>query len=222
MFDFKHWTTVFAEHQANGEFYNDAVEYGVYVKEIQNPIWGVLGVHHLTPEENKEPNEEFGKRNVLVEILCEQWERDKLRAVNWGWEGQQVDQPSPPIYGYQKGPDEPLDLPLNLGMILSVYTHGSDVVMGFSSNHLDEETDTGELGNTIGHHSFYVVFQQLDRDGNFPPLPDSDPDPPVEPEPDKITAMLINKAWLDTQSVDDDGFIRVSYSALKGRSFLLR
>ncbi len=67
------------------------------------------------------------------------------------------------------------------------------IVKGFSSDHADEEE-----GNTVGHHSFFVCFQEI---GN--------PDPDPDPEPPKDLALTVSKKWLDSLTADDDGFIRI-------------
>jgi hypothetical protein len=175
-----------------GETYNDAVNYGVSIVSNENRTWRVLGIHHLTPDENK------GNHNVFIEVLCKQWERNNQQAIHWTWEGRKEYQSAPPVFAGQKGPDELIDLPLNLGMRLSIWTQGGEVAQGFSSNHPNE----GE-GNTIGHHSFFVCFQEV---GDYTePIPQP---PTPDPEPQE-TVMLIKKSWLDSQPVDDDGYIRI-------------
>jgi len=183
MFDFQLWIKTFQDHRRQGQFYNDAASYGVYVKAIENPLWSVLGIHHLSPDENK------GNHNVYLEMLCKQNERDGFRAIHWTWEGRRPDEAAPDTFAGQKPHNELVDIPLNLGMIVSVWTQASGIVEGLSSNHPDEES-----GNAIGHHSFFVCFQEIDFDDT--------------PE-DKQPVMTINKEWLDSFGIDENGFIRI-------------
>lgn len=203
MFDFQSWIQTFEQYlQQHGTAYNDAAgmislddpPYQVGIEIPENPIWRVLGIHHLSPEENR------GNHNVFLRALCKQGDQDGFRAMNWTWNGRQADEPAPPVYGALKGPDELVDIPLNLGMIVSVQTQGSGVVTGLSSNHPDEPG-----GNTIGHHSFFVCFQEIDPDE---PDPDK-PDPPTE-----TADLIMKKSWLDTLTPDEDGYIRIYLDGL--------
>ncbi len=198
LFDFQDWIEVFkTQYREHNIAYNDTVDmvsfddpsYQIIIEKPQNPIWRVLGIHHLSPEENR------GNHNIYIEILCKQDEREGFRAIHWTWIGRQLSQPAPDIFAGQKPHNELVDLPLNLGMIVSVWTNGSEIVKGLSSNYPDEMK-----GNTIGHHSFFICFQEIDFD---PP----EPEPPIPPE--QSTVMLIRKSWLDEQEVDADGFIRI-------------
>jgi len=213
MFNFQakieEFKTYYREH---GQAYNNAASmtsfddpaYEIVIEKPQNPIWRVLGIHHLAPAENKAANEDFGKHNVYIEMLCKQNDREGFRAIHWTWIGRQSNEPARDVFAGQKPHDELVDLPLNLGMIVSVWTNGSEIVKGLSSNYPDE----GD-GNTIGHHSYFVCFQELGDNGGTP-LPDPVPDPDPPPIPGETTVILINKDWLNQQPVDDDGFIRIS------------
>lgn len=201
MFNFQEWIGIFKDYyQENDEAYNDVTDmvsldnpsYEITIQKPQNPIRRVLGIHHLSPDENR------GNHNVYVEMLCKQDERDGFQAIHWTWIGRQLNQPARDIFAGQKPHNELVDLPLNLGMILSVWTNGGEIVQGLSSNYPDEMD-----GNTIGHHSFFVCFQEIDFDE-----PDPDPEPEPDP-PEQETVMLIRKSWLDEQELDDDGFIRI-------------
>lgn len=173
-------------HKAQGKPYNNAVDYGVLISGPENPLWRVLGVHHLSPDENR------GKHNVFIEVLRKQGNRDLTRPIHWTWKDRQSDQSARDVFAGDKPPNELIDLPLFLGMIVSVWTDDSEVASGFSSNHPDEGN-----GNTIGHHSFFVCFQEVNEGvGN---------DPPEEGE----TVLAIKKSWLDGLPLDDDGFVRV-------------
>ncbi len=197
MFNFQDWIEIFKDHyQEHNEAYNDTIDmvsfddplYQILIEKPQNPIWRVSGIHHLSPAENR------GNHNVFIEMLCKQDEREGFRAIHWTWIGRQLNEPAHDVFAGQKPLNELVDLPLNLGMIVSVWTNGSEIVKGLSSNYPDEMD-----GNSIGHHSFFICFQEIDFDE-----PDPEPEPPIEQE----TVMLIKKSWLDEQEVDD-GFIRI-------------
>ncbi len=204
MFDFPGWIETFKEYyRQRGAVYNDA--YGmislddptnrIEVLASDTLLWKVLGIHHLTPDENQ------GNHNIYVEMLCKQNEREAFRAIHWTWQGRRPDENAPDIFAGQKPLNELVNIPLNLGMIVSVWPHLGEMARGFSSNHPDADED----GNTIGHHSFFVCFQEVDPDA-----PPSDPDPDPDPDPPTQGAvLLIKKSWIDGQTVDDDGYIRV-------------
>lgn len=204
MFDFQDRIEKFRQYRHDHSVaYNNAANmlslddppYKAVIQSPQNPIWRVLGIYHLNPEENKAPNEAFGKHHVWVEMLCKQGDREGFRAIHWTWQGRQNNEAAPDVFAGQKPHNELVNIPLNLGMIVSVRTQGSDVVHGLSSNHPDEGP-----GNTIGHHSFFVCFEEIDQD---------EPDPP-DPDPDPETADLImRKEWLDSLEADTDGYIRI-------------
>lgn len=197
LFDFQDWIEVFRTHYREYNVaYNDTVDmtsfddpsYQIIIEKLQNPIWRILGIHHLLPDENR------GNHNIYVEMLCKQGDREHFRTIHWTWIGRQLNEPARDVHAGDKPLNELVDLPLNLGMIVSVWTNGSEVAKGLSSNYPDE-TD----GNSVGHHSFFVCFEEIDLDN-----PDPDPEPP-----EQETVMLIKKSWLDNQELDSDGFIRI-------------
>lgn len=201
MFNFQDWIVTFKGHyQEHGIAYNDTVDmislddplYQISIQRPQNPIWRVLGIHHLSPNENR------GNHNVYIEMLCKQDEREGFRAIHWTWIGRQLNQPAPDVFAGQKPLNELVDLPLNLGMIVSIWSNGSEIVNGLSSNYPDEMD-----GNSIGHHSFFICFQEINFDE-----PDPDPDLPD----DREMVMSIKKSWLDKQEIVD-GFIRIKSQA---------
>ena len=154
---------------------NDAENYAVRVVEANaiegETYWRVIGVHHLTPPENR------GNRHVFIEALDEEGHRIQNPFVwaGWTWEGRRPDEAADPV---------PLDKPLNepagniamhFGQKVSVWIKGtnrqgtdaSDVVQGIHTAHDDELGPNGEKWNSNGHHSFYVVFQRT-RKSNIP------------------------------------------------------
>jgi hypothetical protein len=141
--------------------YNDAAaKYKVDIKFLSEvgaaedaaQYWRVIGVHHLTGTEN------MGNHHIYCDVLDEEGRRiDKARLVLNQAEADPtfavVDKPA-----HEAGTNFPLwkadkaavaviwpdDAPLS-----------SEQVVGLSTGHPDEE-----VGNTLFHHSFYVVFQR--------------------------------------------------------------
>jgi hypothetical protein len=151
--------------------YNDAAtKYGVDIKfltDVEVPddaskYWRAIGVHHLTGAEN------MGNHHIYCDVLDEQGER-----IN-GARLALVQADSGPVFAVV---DKPVDeagtnFPLWKADQATVYVVWpaddplpSEEVLGLSSGHLDEEA-----GNTLFHHSFYVVFQRTDipADGDIP------------------------------------------------------
>lgn len=196
MFNFQEWTKTFQDYYAqNGIAYNDAANYNVIV-QLDNSNWKVIGIHHLLPDENN------GNHNVYVEVLCKQNERNNQKVIHWTWKGRRSDEAAPDIWAGQKPSNELVNIPLNLGMIVSVWPHLGEKVLGLSSNHSDEA-----VGNTIGHHSFFVCFQEIDGDISFP---DPLPEPKPLPEPPSTNTNVIIEVKLDylnSLSPNDQGDI---------------
>lgn len=164
-------------------------KYGVRVVRA-NPAkgqtyWRVIGVHHLEPLEN------MSNRNIYMEVLDEKGNRlkDPIIWAGWTWEG---------IQGHQRADPTPLDKPDNetAGNIsvgsnqkVSVWIKGpsrdandaSDRVEGLHTLHPDERLPDGRLFNSLGHHSFYVVFQR--SDGTTKPPPPIPVEEPPDPTP---------------------------------------
>ena len=147
-----------------GGLRREAAQYGVSVEPaVVTPgryYWRVLGVHHLTPDENQ------GKHNVFVDIVSELGERvrDPNLRLEWGWKGQLPDeQVSPGIF--DRPDDEPAgNIALYKGMSALVKVSGddlsSDKVSNLRTDLPDEATQSDLLGNSFGHHSYYIVFQR--------------------------------------------------------------
>jgi hypothetical protein len=134
---------------------NDASPLGVEIERVadpQQPHWRVIGVHHLTGPEN------MGNHNVFADVLDEDGVRidgAHLLAVN-------NDLP-PALIRIDKPPQEPgTNFPMFKNDTYSVAVHRpddaplpSDRVINLHTRHPDEDP-----GNTLFHHSFFVVFQQ--------------------------------------------------------------
>jgi hypothetical protein len=140
--------------------------------------WRLIGIHHLTPDENR------GGHGVFVDIVDEAGApvRDSSFRLRWGWEGQHPQEAAPPKT-FDKPANEPgTNVDLFLGQQLWVEVDGgglpSDRVEMLNSKHADEAGPHGELWNSIGHHSFYLVFQRTHAAGASHAAPK-----PVTPQP---------------------------------------
>lgn len=143
-FDFKFWTNHFLQNPG----YNDAVAYGVKLTNIPGSPYEAVGVHHLTPEENR-----LG-HTVFVEILDEYGLRatdERVELIN-GDKKRSV--------WLKTNMDEVTDLPLFINDTLSIRHINGGEVSGMHTRHPDKHTEDGDLGNSIGHHSFYVLFKE--------------------------------------------------------------
>ncbi len=126
--------------------------------------WRVIGVHHLLPREN------FGNHHVYIEALDEQGKRiqNPLIWAGWTWRNRQPHERADPV-GLDKPSNEPAgNITMHFGQIVSVWINGqgrdardkSDIVENLHTTHPDEPLPDGALLNSLGHHSFYVVFQR--------------------------------------------------------------
>jgi hypothetical protein len=140
--------------------YNDAAKYKVDIKFLPGieraadakQYWRVVGVHHLIGAEN------MGNHHIYCDVLDEDGNRiNGARLV--------MTQPnSPPAFAVVDKPaNEPgTNFPLWKADRATVAVAWpdktslpSEQAIGLSSGHPDEE-----MGNTLFHHSFYVVFQR--------------------------------------------------------------
>jgi hypothetical protein len=155
-------TSYLLNAQNGGEPINDAVGYGIRIVAADTAegetYWRVLGVHHLLPREN------FSKHNIYLEALDENGQRIKNPplTVGWTWEGRQPHERANPVPLDKPASEAAGNISVYFGQIVSVWVNQakSDRVTGLHTNHPDEPLPDGSLLNTIGHHSFYVVFQR--------------------------------------------------------------
>ena len=217
-FDFQTYNQRYLENIAGGgQPINDAAAYDVRISQAEVPdgesSWRVIGVHHLTPEENR------GKQNVFLEALDEEGRRvwDPFAWAGWTWEGRRPDERADPV-PLDKPANEPANnIVMHFGQIVSVWINGlapdgadlSDRVQNLHTNHPDEPGPGGELWNSIGHHSFYVVFQRTrqgdDGGGIEPPEPDGGVIAGEVAGGRGYTVRLYQgETLIDTQEVGDD------------------
>ena len=166
----KQYNVQFLDHLTkNDAADNDAGPvYGVGIQPADvsagETYWQVIGVHHLTPDENNL------NHHVYIEALDETGNRvaDPNVRAGWSWEGQKSDEKAPPA-PLDKGADEPAgNIALEKHQVTTVWITNqgpaaadkSDRVTHLDTQHADERNSSGGLGNSIFHHSFYVVFQR--------------------------------------------------------------
>lgn len=169
-----------AKVKSGEPIYNNATKYGVQVKsisEISVPLnakqyWRVVGVHHLTGAENMGNHHAYcdvvnadGQRMNGARLVLTESSAAPLFAI--------VDKPPNeagtnfPMWSHTKATVSvawPADNPLP-----------SEQAGILRTDHADEE-----VGNTWGHHSFYVVFQLATISQPESP-PEEPPEEPIDP-----------------------------------------
>jgi hypothetical protein len=142
---------------------NAAEAYEVEILPVPVPAgewyWKVLGVYHLTPDENR------GMRNLFLETIDA--DQKRLRSeIGWRWVGQKPSEKVRPVVL-----DKPLDEPggniaMDFGQTISAWVEGSVLSEIVAAVHTRHPNELG--GNTVGHHSFFVVWQLTQRGGEVP------------------------------------------------------
>jgi len=146
----------------------NAARYAVRLEQAavttDRACWRVVGVHHLTPAENR------GNHAVYVDLLDEAGTplRGGKVALQWGWKGQTADESIEPR-AFDKPAHEPgTNVELYSGQRLWVRVAGddlaSDTVANLHTKHADEVGPQGQRWNSIGHHSYYILFQRTHQD----------------------------------------------------------
>ncbi|MBC7242571.1 MAG: hypothetical protein H5T60_09015 [Anaerolineae bacterium] len=130
---------------------NDAESYGVRIAPAEvglgETYWRVTRVHHLTPAENR------GGHHLFLDVLDEYGQPAVGTRLRIAWEGGEEELEIEPT-----APGEPgAVFPLGQGQVCSVEVLGlpSDRVLHLHTEHPDEEA-----GNSLYHHSFYLVWQK--------------------------------------------------------------
>ncbi len=173
------------EYLASSVASNDAELYGVAIEAANVPDgdwhWKIIGVHHLLPSEND------GKHNLLMDAVDENGVRI-TENVAWTWEGRTPNESAPPVVLNQPdtGPAGSLAIWMNQTISARIDHQFSDVITNVHTRHADEP-----IGNAVGHHSFYVVWQWTKKGKK--------PAPPPSPQPaDSAEEVLLQiKELLD-------------------------
>jgi hypothetical protein len=189
--------------RSNAEPLNADAKFGVRIVKAEvaegETYWKLIGVHHLMPEENA------SKHNIYIECLDEQGNRlrNPIAWVGWTWEGRRPNERADPVPLDKPDTETGGDIAIHFGQKASVWIKGlnreandkSDRVENLHTAHPDEPLPDGRLLNTLGHHSFYLVFQRTRKQAQSastgttpvsvtppPPQPPAPPPPPV-PQP---------------------------------------
>lgn len=148
---------------------NDAIEFGVEIKDVPEATLKIRGVHLLEPDENE------GKHHMFFRKL----DRDGnpvAGVLNWTWLGRGPDEAAPPIVF--DGDNLP-DLAIWRNQIIDAWLGNigeSDVVTGLTTGFAGPGG-----GSDLYHQSYYVVWQET---GNTEPEEPEQPEP-EEPEPEQ-------------------------------------
>lgn len=183
MFNHRNWISKFLTEPG----YNDAEKYGVEINELddltdEECIIKVLGVHHLTPDENRSGH------HLYLDVVDEAGQRINGATVLVFISGRQekvvIDKPANepggniPLWKQDEATTDVVVIPPKIWPKSYVTIQE---VSGITTLHADEHGLAGR--NTIGHHSFYVVFQVGPVVGDSLPLPDPEPEPVPLPPP---------------------------------------
>jgi WD40 repeat protein/CHAT domain-containing protein len=117
--------------------------------------WRIIGLYHLISEENS------GRHHVFVDIIDEAGNRIENPNVylQFGWQGQAVGE-SPMLVAFDKPSSETAaNIPLWRNMNIWLSIADSERESERVSNLHTEWPDADDAGNSVFHHSFYIVFQ---------------------------------------------------------------
>lgn len=189
MFSYQAYVNKFMEDYKRGVLYNNshlAVE-----NPTQTPVYKIIGIHKLTPQEN------VGKHNLYIEVRDSEGRRPKEPIfINWGWAGQRSNEKSLPILL-----DKPLSEPYG-----NIPIWSNQVIWATVGNRLAETVsnvhthlpDEGP-GNTYGHYSYLVVWQEVT--GEQEPLP------PPSPEEGPIQEIKLKLGQIKNLVHDIEGLL---------------
>jgi len=134
---------------AEDEVVNDALDYDVAVRTVAvpagKPVWRVVRVHHLTPDENR------NKHALYVSLIDEQGQPITAASVQLDWGTGWFDIELKPEGVFA------LVYPLEQGVVYRARVQDilSDEVIGLHTYHAEEGK-----GNKPGRHSFAVTWQR--------------------------------------------------------------
>jgi hypothetical protein len=153
--------------RSSGAIFNNAARYGIQVKPVGDTTaqqyWRVIGIHHLTGPEN------MGNHHAYIDVLDEEGRRINGARLVLTQEGA-----APQRVVIDKPANEAgTNFPMWSNTRATVAVDGplpSEAVTGLRTDHADEG-----VGNTWGHHSFYVVFQRTTKPASPPPVQETTP-----------------------------------------------
>jgi len=154
---------------------NQAEDYGVKVNQPDiGEVWAknqtyyrCVEVQHLTPVQNR------GGHQIYVRVQDEYGNRvyDNALRIGWTWQGRRPNEAAPPVAldkPDRLGERGHGNLDLYLGQRIELYITStvvqvaSDVVYNIHSDHPGEPAISGEIWNSVGHHSFVVTFVKIE------------------------------------------------------------
>lgn len=158
MFNHQVYNKIFIDNYKAGKPPLNNSKCTIIPEEVEpgQPIYKILGIHHLSPAEN------VGKHHLFLECLDENGNRDRRQLVEWFWEGQRPDQLARPVV-LDKPDNEPagnIAIGSNQKIWAFVRDQTSDMIGGVHTLYPDEPGPPPGA-NTIGHHSFYVVWMRI-------------------------------------------------------------
>lgn len=168
MFDHRKYMNKFVSDYNGGIFTNNSQ---LLVERINTDgqYYKIIGIHKLTPPEN------VGKHHLYMDVLHKDGTRVGTR-IAWTWEGKRDEEPARPVL-LDKPPYEPsgnIAIGSNQTISAWVLDTPSDKVFNVHTRFPDE-AGPPHNGNTLGHHSFYVVWLLVDSD--------DEPEPTEPPAP---------------------------------------
>ncbi len=165
IFNHRYYLDAFLADYRLGNFINNSVA-KVYRTMEEGGCYRLIGIHKLTPDENR------GKHNLYLDVVNIHGIRDR-QQIDWGWVGQRRTEVVQPVV-LDKPLDEPAgNISIGGGQVIwaKVLNRNSDMILNVTTGLPDESP-----GNTWGHHSYYTVWVwEEDRPG-LPPV-----EPPAPP-----------------------------------------
>ncbi len=145
--------SAYIKYRATRQVSNDAESFDIQVQTFENSIWKVIGVHHLSPAENK------SMHHLYVDILDKHGRKYATDVwLRFQAEGQEpfiqkassVNRPAGtfPLMGFTA-------IAISIAGTSLNSVDASEQVMNIHTGHPDDGNDSG---NSFAHHSFFVVF----------------------------------------------------------------
>ena len=143
---------------------NDASKYGLAIEEASvqpgEKYWKIIGVHHLTPEENR------SNHHVYIEGLDESGKRVQSAWAGWTWEGRGSGEIANPVILDKPANEAGTNIAINKNQKIAVWMNGrnrdggdkSDKLVGISTIHPDEPAANGEFQFQL--HRFGMRFHR--------------------------------------------------------------